>query len=406
MTSRTLRRRPSSTQPGPRKKPGWTPRSGVTPAKSSPSQVHTRARSSASRGRGDSALRVRDRHRDGPTDRHRRARPRQHALPDQRAWARDRSADRCPDAGDDDRPGRWDRLRALHRHPAQAAATPTASRCGESIARATATAGGAVVFAGITVVIALCSLLFAGIPLVANLGYTAAIAVGGRRPGAVTLLPALLGALGPRINSLRVKLGRTHPDDHQPHGWARWARAVAARPWRSLIASTRSSARAGLPGTPSRAGAVRQGALPKSTTARQAYDAWQRLRRGCQRAAARSTGSARRLLRPGQPNKINDQQKKLDQQKQQIEQQVKLQGARRTGPRPRQTSKPPRGRTSSTASAKRRRTRRPTPASPTSLTPSKKAPDVKSVSPPTLDKGGRCAVYQVVATRRRPRTRP
>src|SRR5262249_61684234 len=47
----------------------------------------------------------------------------------------------------------------------------------ESIARATATAGGAVVFAGFTVVIALCSLAFAGIPLVSTLRFTAAIAV-------------------------------------------------------------------------------------------------------------------------------------------------------------------------------------------------------------------------------------
>ena len=47
----------------------------------------------------------------------------------------------------------------------------------ESIARATATAGGAVLFAGTTVVIALASLLFAGIPLVTKLGFCAAAAV-------------------------------------------------------------------------------------------------------------------------------------------------------------------------------------------------------------------------------------
>ena len=47
----------------------------------------------------------------------------------------------------------------------------------ESIARATATAGGAVVFAGITVVIALVSLLLAGIPFVGTMGYSAAVAV-------------------------------------------------------------------------------------------------------------------------------------------------------------------------------------------------------------------------------------
>ena len=94
----------------------------------------------------------------------------------------------------------------------------------ESIARATATAGGAVVFAGFTVVIALCSLAFAGIPLVSTLGFTAAVAVVVAVCAATTLLPAMLGALGPHINSLRVKLGKTHPDDKEPHGWRRWAR--------------------------------------------------------------------------------------------------------------------------------------------------------------------------------------
>ncbi len=67
----------------------------------------------------------------------------------------------------------------------------------ESIARATATAGGAVVFAGFTVVIALCSLAFAGIPLVSTLGFTAAVAVVVAVAAATTLLPAMLGALGP-----------------------------------------------------------------------------------------------------------------------------------------------------------------------------------------------------------------
>src|SRR5262245_46517214 len=107
----------------------------------------------------------------------------------------------------------------------------------ESIARATATAGGAVVFAGFTVVIALCSLAFAGIPLVSTLGFTAAIAVVIAVVAATTLLPAMLGALGPRINSLRVQFGKTHPDDKKPHGWTRWARGVAKRPWRSALAS-------------------------------------------------------------------------------------------------------------------------------------------------------------------------
>jgi putative drug exporter of the RND superfamily len=142
----------------------------------------------------------------------------------------------------------------------------------ESIARATATAGGAVVFAGFTVVIALCSLAFAGIPLVTTLGFTAAIAVVVAVAAATTLLPALLGALGPRINSLRVHLGKTHPDDREPHGWMRWARGVAARPWRSTIASVAVLVVLAIPLLDLELGQNDISALPEDTTARQAYD--------------------------------------------------------------------------------------------------------------------------------------
>jgi RND superfamily putative drug exporter len=142
----------------------------------------------------------------------------------------------------------------------------------ESVARATATAGGAVVFAGFTVVIALCSLAFAGIPLVSTLGFTAAIAVVIAVGAATTLLPAMLGALGPRINSLRVQFGKTHPDDVEPHGWTRWARGVADRPWRSALAALAILIVLAIPIFQLELGQNDLSALPKSTTARQAYD--------------------------------------------------------------------------------------------------------------------------------------
>ncbi len=268
----------------------------------------------------------------------------------------------------------------------------------ESIARATATAGGAVVFAGTTVVIALCSLLVAGIPLVANLGYTAAIAVVVGVLGAVTLLPALLGALGLRINSLRVKLGRTHPDDHQPHGWARWARGVAARPWRSLIASTAVLVALAIPLLHLELGQSDVGALPKSTTARQAYDT---LGKAFGEGANGPLLVATRLGKKAAPdqqnlNKINDQQKKLNQQKQQIEQQALLRGAT-----PDQAKAEANKQTSSQQNKlNSQRKKAENPATDPTLTnlsdAIKKAPDVKSVSPPTLDKGGHYAVYTVV----------
>ena len=142
---------------------------------------------------------------------------------------------------------------------------------GESIARATATSGGAVVFAGTTVVIALVSLLLAGIPLVTNLGLTAAVAVVVAVLAATTLLPALLGVLGVRIDALRVPLP-SHPDDHHPHGWARWARGVVARPWRSLVAATVVLVVLAIPVLQLELGQNDVGAMPESTTARQAYD--------------------------------------------------------------------------------------------------------------------------------------
>ncbi|HEY8858492.1 MAG TPA: MMPL family transporter, partial [Gaiellales bacterium] len=142
----------------------------------------------------------------------------------------------------------------------------------ESIARATATSGGAVVFAGVTVVIALCSLFVAGIPLVSTLGYTAAIAVAVSVVAAMTLLPALLAALGEDINSLRLHIGRTHPDDQQPHGWARMARAVGSRPWPYLVASTILLLVLAFPLVHLRLGQSDQSVLPSSTTSRQAYD--------------------------------------------------------------------------------------------------------------------------------------
>jgi putative drug exporter of the RND superfamily len=142
----------------------------------------------------------------------------------------------------------------------------------ESIARATATAGGAVVFAGFTVVIALCSLAFAGIPLVSTLGFTAAVAVVVAVTAATTLLPAMLGALGPHINSLRVKLGKTHPDDAEPHGWRSWAERVAARPGAATAVSLLILIVLALPIFQLELGQNDISALPEETTSRQAYD--------------------------------------------------------------------------------------------------------------------------------------
>ena len=66
----------------------------------------------------------------------------------------------------------------------------------ESIARAVATAGSAVVFAGLTVIIALCGLSVAGIPFLTTMGIAAAVGVVVAVLIALTLLPALLAMAG------------------------------------------------------------------------------------------------------------------------------------------------------------------------------------------------------------------
>jgi putative drug exporter of the RND superfamily len=194
----------------------------------------------------------------------------------------------------------------------------------ESIARATATAGGAVFFAGGTVVIALVSLLASGIPFVGTMGYAAAVAVVVAVLAAITLLPALLGALGLRINSLRVRLGRTHPDDHQPHGWARWARGVVARPWRSLTASVAILVILALPVLNLHLGSSDNGELPKSTTARQAYDL---ITEGFGAGTNGPLLVSVKLGTPAKPDQkqldqLNDKQKQQKQQEEQQEQQT------------------------------------------------------------------------------------
>jgi RND superfamily putative drug exporter len=141
----------------------------------------------------------------------------------------------------------------------------------ESIARATATSGGAVVFAGGTVTIALVSLAVAGIPLVTTMGLMAAIAVVVAVLAAITLLPAMLGIVGQHVNSLRVR-GR-HPDAHPKRGmWAKWANAVAKHPVLSGLAALVILIPLAIPVLSLNLGQKDVGALSKSTTARQACD--------------------------------------------------------------------------------------------------------------------------------------
>ncbi|MFD7309350.1 MMPL family transporter [Promicromonospora sp. NPDC059942] len=104
----------------------------------------------------------------------------------------------------------------------------------ESIARATATAGSAVVFAGLTVMIALVGLGVAGIPFLTIMGVAAAVTVGVTVLVSLTLLPALLGFAGERL--------RPRPSRKERRAAARAEAAAAASAANDDPEATRSRA--------------------------------------------------------------------------------------------------------------------------------------------------------------------
>jgi RND superfamily putative drug exporter len=115
-----------------------------------------------------------------------------------------------------------------HRNNLKAGMTPA-----EAAARALDTSGRAVLFAGITVCIALLGMLVLGVGYVSGLGIAAAITVLFTVAAAITLLPALLGVLGMRVLSRRERrrlaaAGPTH--DGAAGAWARWAAFVQRHP--------------------------------------------------------------------------------------------------------------------------------------------------------------------------------
>jgi RND superfamily putative drug exporter len=135
----------------------------------------------------------------------------------------------------------------------------------ESVARATATAGSAVVFAGVTVLIALVGLVVVGIPFLSVMGLAAAGTVAIAVLIAVTLLPALLGFAGQRA-------GRGRRQKEGPTAGRRWAQLVTRRPWVAIGAVVAVIVVVALPALDIRQGLPDDGTKPTDTTERKSYD--------------------------------------------------------------------------------------------------------------------------------------
>ncbi len=103
----------------------------------------------------------------------------------------------------------------------------------DAVARTVDTAGRAVLFAGLTVIVSILGLAFAGVPFVGWMGVAVAIVVMVAVAAAVTLLPSMLALLGRRVDWLRIPGVRLASDDGSV--WKRWCDRVARRPMVALV---------------------------------------------------------------------------------------------------------------------------------------------------------------------------
>lgn len=145
---------------------------------------------------------------------------------------------------------------------------------GEAAGRAVGTAGSAVVFAGLTVVIALAGLAVVDIPLLTEMGLAAAGAVVVAVLIALSLLPALLGFAGRRVLGGWIpglRGGRAEPGGG-PRAGERWARFVVRRPLPVLLAAVAGLGVVAAPALDLRLGLPGDEIAAPDTTQRKAYD--------------------------------------------------------------------------------------------------------------------------------------
>jgi RND superfamily putative drug exporter len=144
----------------------------------------------------------------------------------------------------------------------------------DAVVEAVTTAGRSVVIAGCTVVIAVLGLFLTGLPYMYGVAISASLAVLVVMFAAITLLPALLSYLGPKVDRLRLPfLGRslrTEGDGESPA--ARWSHAVQRRPWTAAIAAVAVLLALSAPALGMRLGFPDAGNDPPDTMTRQAYD--------------------------------------------------------------------------------------------------------------------------------------
>ncbi len=133
-----------------------------------------------------------------------------------------------------------------------------------------ATAGRAVFFSGLTVMLGLIGLVLFDFMILRSVGIAGAIVVVMAVAAALTLLPAILAMLGTRIDRLAIR--RVEVDPHSDGRWAQLARWVMRRPIQVLVPSVLLLIALGLPFLHVRFNAPDATILPTSVPSRQSYD--------------------------------------------------------------------------------------------------------------------------------------
>ncbi|MGW7531418.1 MMPL family transporter [Amycolatopsis sp. NPDC054798] len=139
----------------------------------------------------------------------------------------------------------------------------------EAAGRAVGTAGSAVVFAGLTVIIALAGLTVVGIPFLGQMGVAAAATVVVAVLIALTLLPAVLGFAGARVGNSKIRVRRR--TEGPTHG-ERWARFVARHRVPVLLTALVGLAVVAIPALSMQLGLPNDSTAAPETTQRKAYD--------------------------------------------------------------------------------------------------------------------------------------
>ncbi|MDW4905891.1 MMPL family transporter [Streptomyces sp. ADMS] len=133
------------------------------------------------------------------------------------------------------------------------------------------TAGRTVFFAGCTVIVALLGLVVLGLGSLQGVAVAVALTVLLTMVASLTLLPALLGVFGGRIEKQvrrRVEKGKGTEGER----WGRWSAAVQRRAWVAALVPVAALAALSLPALDMRLGFADSGTDSTSTTTRQAYD--------------------------------------------------------------------------------------------------------------------------------------